>query len=81
MMTGADLLDGDTGTTAVSQRSEEGQRILCVKEDMSKYVMWYGVVCKTVMSSCMSVDYSLAGGRDTVSCLTITVISIVFQLK
>jgi hypothetical protein len=36
MMTGVDLLDGDTGTTAVSQRSEEGQRILCVKEDIGK---------------------------------------------
>jgi hypothetical protein len=36
VMTGADLLDGDTGTTAVLQRSEEGQRILCVKEDIGK---------------------------------------------
>ena len=44
LMTGTDLLDGGTDTTTVSQRSEEGQGILCVKEGIGKYDMWYGVV-------------------------------------
>ena len=38
--------------------------------------MWYDVVCKTVMSSCMSSGSSLGGGRDTVSYLDITAISL-----
>jgi hypothetical protein len=48
---------------------------------MSKktYDMWYGVTCKTVMSSCMSAGCSLAGGRDTVPCLTITAIRTDFE--
>ena len=66
MMTGTDLLDGVTGTPVVSQRSER-QKILCVKEGIGKYDMWYGVVCKTVMSSSMSSGFSLEGGRDIVS--------------
>jgi hypothetical protein len=33
-MGGADLLDGGTDTPAVSQRSEAGQGILCVKAPM-----------------------------------------------
>ncbi len=69
MMTGTDLLDGGANTSTVSQRSEAGQTILCVKEDIGKYGMWYGVVCKDVMSPYMSDDYSLTGGHDTVSCL------------
>ncbi len=44
-------------------RSEAGQGILCPKEDIGKYDMCYGVVCKTVMSSCMSVGCSLDGGH------------------
>jgi len=31
---------------------------MCVKEGIGKYDMWYGVVCKTVMS-CTSVVFSL----------------------
>ncbi len=46
----------------ISQRSETGQGTLCVKEDTGKYDMWYGVVCKDVMSSCMSAGGSLGGG-------------------
>jgi hypothetical protein len=66
LMTGTDLLDGDIDTPPVSRRSEPGQRILCVKEDhRGKHVMWYGVVCKTVTSSCGSDGCSLGGGRDT----------------
>jgi hypothetical protein len=44
---------------------------MCTKEDIGKYDMWYGVVCKTVMS-CTSVVFSLGGGRDTVTFLVIT---------
>jgi hypothetical protein len=73
LMSGADLLDGDTDTSTVSQGSEVGQWILCNKEDIGKYDIWYGVVCKDIMSFCMSAGWSLAGGRDTVSCLVITV--------
>jgi hypothetical protein len=43
LMTGTDLLDGDTNTPLVS-RSETGRRIMCVKEDIGKYGMWCGVV-------------------------------------
>jgi hypothetical protein len=50
MMTGADLLDGGANTSTVSQRSEAGQTILCVKEDIGKYGMWYGVVWYVRMS-------------------------------
>jgi hypothetical protein len=57
---------------AISQRSEEGRGILCAKEGIGKYGMWYGVICKAVMSSCMSAGCSLAGGRDMVPCLAIT---------
>ena len=71
-MAGADLLNGGTGT-AVSQLSEAGQGIMCAKEGIGKYDMWYGVVCKAVMS-CTSAVFSLAGGRDTVPCLAITAI-------
>jgi hypothetical protein len=60
--------------TVVSQLSETGQGIMCVKEDIGKYDMRYGVVSKDVMSY-TSVVFSLGGGRDTVSYLTITVIS------
>ena len=45
---------------AMSQRSEAGRGILCAKEGIGKYDMWYGVVCKAVMSSCMSAGCSLA---------------------
>ena len=55
---GTDVLNGGTGTV-ISQRSETGRGILCVKEGIGKYDMWYGVVCKDVMSSCMSIGYSL----------------------
>ena len=71
-MAGADLLNGGTGT-AVSQQSEAGQGIMCAKEGIGKCDMWYGVVCKAVMS-CTSAVFSLAGGRDTVPCLVITAI-------
>jgi hypothetical protein len=30
----------------ISQRSEEGQGILCAKKVTGKYDMWYGVVCR-----------------------------------
>ncbi len=72
LMSGTDLLNGVTDTT-VSQLSDTGQGIMCVKEGIGKYDMWYGVVCNPVMS-CTSVVFSLVGGRDTVSCLVITVI-------
>jgi hypothetical protein len=71
-MAGADLLNRGTGT-AVSQLSEVEQGIMCVKEGIDKYYMWYGVVCKAVMF-CTSAVFSLAGGRDTVPCLAITAI-------
>ncbi len=35
-----------------------------MKEGIGKYVMWYGMVCKVVMSSYMSVGCSLAGGPN-----------------
>ncbi len=38
-----DLLDGDTGTPGIPQRLESGRGILCVKEGMGKYDMWFGV--------------------------------------
>jgi len=47
---------------------------MCAKEGIGKYDMWYGVVCKVVMSSCMSTVFSLEGGRGTVPCLVITAI-------
>ena len=74
LMTRTDLLDEVTVTPVVSRRSETEvpeQGILCVKEVMCKYDMWYGVVCKTVISSCMSTGFSLEEGRDTVSYLDI----------
>jgi hypothetical protein len=43
-MTGTDLLDGDTVTPAVSQRSEVGKGLLCSKEDigiMTCGIVWY----------------------------------------
>jgi hypothetical protein len=52
-----DLLNRDTDTV-VSQLSETEQGIMFVKEDIGKYDMWYGVVCKVVMSS-TSVVFSL----------------------
>jgi hypothetical protein len=52
LMTGADLLNGDTDT-AISQRSEAGRGIMCDKEDTGKYDVLYDVVCKDVISSCM----------------------------
>jgi hypothetical protein len=52
LMSGVDLLDGDTGTPTVSQQSESGQGLLCVKGDIGKYDMWYGVVCKTCRLAC-----------------------------
>jgi hypothetical protein len=60
-MTGPGLLDGGTGTSVISQRSQLGQGILCVKEGIGKYEMWYGVVCKTVVSS-----FRLLPGRQEV---------------
>ena len=36
--------------------------------------MWYGVVCKAVMSSSMSAGYSLGGCRNIVPCLAMTAI-------
>ncbi len=36
--------------------------------------MWYGVVCKTVISF-TTVVFSLGGGHDTVPCLDITTIT------
>ena len=44
------------------------------KEVIGKYDMWYGVVCKDVMSFSMSVIFSLGRCRDTMSCLVITAI-------
>jgi hypothetical protein len=48
LMAGVDLLKGGTDT-AESQLSEAEQRIMCAKEGIGKYDMWYGVVCKVVM--------------------------------
>jgi hypothetical protein len=42
------------------RRSEPEHGILCVKEGTGKYDMWYGVVCQSVMSSCMSVTTGFA---------------------
>jgi hypothetical protein len=64
LMSGDDLLNRVT-VTEVSQLSEAEQGIMGVKEGIGKYDMWYGVVCKAVMS-CTSAVFSLAGGRDTV---------------
>jgi hypothetical protein len=53
LMTGTDLLNGGT-VTVISRRSESGRGIMCAKEDVRKYDMWYGVlwlVCGVVMSS------------------------------
>ena len=50
LMAGADRHNGGTVTPAVSQRSESGQGIMCAKEGIGKYDMWYGVVCKAVMA-------------------------------
>ena len=62
-MAGADLLNGGTGTPAVSQRSESGQGILGAKEGK-------GIVA--VLSSRMSAGgYSLAHCHDNVTCLVI----------
>jgi len=59
-------------------QKQDKEYCVCAKEGIGKYDMWYGVVCKAVMSSCMSVIFSLAGGRDTVSFLAITAISVHF---
>jgi hypothetical protein len=48
-MSGTDLLDGGTDTPVILQWSESGRGILCVKEDIGKYDMLYGVVCKVVI--------------------------------
>ncbi len=51
-------------------RSRKG--ILSAKKGIGKYYMWYGVVCKAVMSSFMSSGSSLAGvatRKDTTSCI------------
>ena len=45
LIEGTDLLDGAQAPTT-SQRSEGGRGILCDKEGIGKYDMWYGVVCK-----------------------------------
>jgi hypothetical protein len=74
VMTGADLLNRGT-VTPVSQPSEAEQGIKFAKEGIGKYDMWYGVVCKAVMS-CTSAVFSLA--RDTVPCLAITAANIFF---
>ena len=61
-MTGTDLLNGDTDTSPVSQRSESGQGILVATGGR-------GIV--VVLSSHMSAgDYSLARHRDNVSYLS-----------
>jgi hypothetical protein len=52
-----------------------------VCRSIGKYDMWYGVVCKTVMSSCMSTGGSLGGGRDTESCLGITANSLITSMS
>jgi hypothetical protein len=44
------------------QMSETEQGITCVKEDIGKYDMWHGVVCKDVMS----VVFSPVGETQTV---------------
>jgi hypothetical protein len=74
MMGGTDRLNGGTGTTSVSQRSESGQGILDVKEGRGMWV-WSTVVL-SVLSSCMPAGgCSLTERHDNVSCLTITTIS------
>ena len=52
-MSGTDLLNGDTGTPVVSQRSELGQEILGVTEGRGMW-LWSSEVV-TVLSSLMSV--------------------------
>ena len=59
VMTGADSLGGDTDTSVVSQRSEEGPGILGVKTGTGKYHILYVVVFVEVLSPLRSV------GRDT----------------
>ena len=66
LMTGTDLLGGDTGTPPVSRQSEEEQGMMCLKECM------YGVVCKSFMWSFMTVGCSLPEGHDKVPCLGTT---------
>ena len=62
LMTGTDLLNGGTDTP-VSQLSEAGQGIMCVKEGIGNYDMWYGVVCKTVRHPCVFIGSRIKKGR------------------
>ena len=70
-MAGTDLLDGGTGTPAVSRWSESGQGILGAKEGRGVW-FWSAVVVAVLSSRMLTVGCSLAGRRDTVSCLAIT---------
>ena len=79
LMTGTDLLDGDTGPSTISQRSEAGRVKLGVKSGRGKYDMWYDWVVKALLSSCMSVGRSFAE-RPDMPCLAITA-NICFYLK
>ena len=53
LMSGTDLLDGDTVTPEVLQRSESGQGILGVKGGRGGMLLWSAVVM-VVLSSHMS---------------------------
>jgi hypothetical protein len=72
LMARADRLDGDTGTTVVSQRSESGLGILAAKAGRGKYDVLYDMVWKDVVSF-MSVGCSLTVLCDTPPFLVITV--------
>jgi hypothetical protein len=63
LIEGTDLLDG-AQTSTTSQRPERGRGILCVKEGIGKYDMWYGVVCK--FSSNSNFSFSLSFQRDII---------------
>ena len=64
LMTGSDLLDGDTDTPVVSQRSESGSGILGVKEGRSTWL--WSVVVVVLLSHMSVVGFSLAGRHDNV---------------
>ncbi len=58
---GADLLGGGTGSPVVPQRSETGQGILCVKEDI------VSIICCMMWCARLSVDLQDLINRDLLS--------------
>ena len=78
VMTGTDRLDGGTGTSVVSQRSESGQGILSAKEGRGMW-LWSDVEVEVLSSHMTTGDCSLAGHRDNARCLVITAISFYYR--